>query len=126
MRAPSPGAPPARGRGLAAPLALFLVLALVGCTANRPPDRVAFSSLETIKATAESVMRVHASLWAQGLSTPERRAKVDAAYEAVRVSCTTAALGLSAVKTWADVAGVLAGPEKELGTLKSLVPEFKE
>lgn len=113
-------------RRLRTAVVISLLLVLVACSSTRPPDRVAFSSLESIKATAESVMRVHAKLYDEGLSSPERRAKVDAAYEAVRVSCTAAAMGLSAVTTWLDVVHVLEEPQKNLATLKGLVPEAKE
>ena len=107
------------------PIAVVLLLALVACSTTRPPDRVALSTLETIRATSESVMRVHASLWAKGLSSADRRAKVDAAYDALGLSLNAAAVGLSAVKTWVDMARLLEEPEKKLGELKALVPEFK-
>ncbi len=111
------------GRLYAGALAVLLVLS--ACTSTRPPDRVALSSLETIRATSESVLRVHASLYDKGLSTPERRVKVDKAYVAVNQTCNVAALGVPAVKTWADMARVLAEPEAKLNDLKALVPEFK-
>lgn len=112
------------GASLVAGLAVLLVL--TACTSTRPPDRVALSSLETIRATSESVLKVHASLYKQGLSTPQRREKIDSAYVAVNLSCNAAALGVSAVKTWADMARLLSEPEAKLGELKQLVPEFKE
>lgn len=111
------------GRSLVGALAVLLVLS--ACASTRPPDRVALSSLETIRATSESVLRVHASLYDKGLSTPERRVKVDKAYVAVNQTCNVAALGVSAVKTWADMARILAEPEAKLTELKALVPEFK-
>lgn len=110
---------------LRVPLAVVLLLALVACSTTRPPDRVALSTLETIRATSESVLRVHVRLWEAGQSSPERRAKVDAAYDAVNLACNAAAVGLSAVKTWTDMARLLEEPEKKLGELKALVPEFK-
>lgn len=109
-----------------AAFAVALIIALAACSTTRPPDRVALSSLQTIRATSESVLRVHAKLFKQGLSTPERRAKIDAAYVAVNNACDVAALGVGAVKTWADVARVLSTPEAKLNELKTLVPEFKE
>ena len=107
-------------------LVVVLLLVLVACSSTRPPDRIAFSTLESIKTAAEATMRVHAFLYTRGLSSPERRVKVDAAYDAVRATCNTAALGIAAVKTWADVVSALEAPKAALVKLKELVPEDKE
>lgn len=108
-----------------AAIAILLALTLAAC-ASMPPDRVAMNALKTMRTTSESILKVHAKLYNAGQSTPERRAKIDAAYVALNQSLDVAAFGIGAVKSWADMARLLSTPDTKLGELKALVPEFKE
>ena len=110
--------------------AIVLLLALGAC-ASTPPDRIAKNTLDIIKVSAETAMKVHADLYNKGLTgnTQEvrdaRRAKVDAAYEAVRASCVAASMGLAAVVTWQDMVALLSKPQADLSELTKLVPEAR-
>ncbi len=112
-------------RASSAGVAVLLLVVLAAC-ASMPPDRVAMNALKTMRTTSESILKVHAKLYDSGQSSPERRAKIDAAYVVLNQSLDIAALGVGAVKSWTDMARLLSTPDTKLGELKALVPEFKE
>lgn len=110
------------GRGGRAWASLLLALALTGC--HLTPDRVAMNSLQAIKVSAESSLRVAASLYNDGEIRESQWNDVVDAYKRVQAGCKTAAAGLALVKTEGDAEALCANAKRLLDELKSLVESF--
>lgn len=104
-------------------LARFVALAIVGCSLT--PDRIAFNSLQTIKASAESAIRVTAALKNAGEITDAQWDAAVALYDKIQLASKTAAAGLATVKTAADAELFAADAKVLLKQLQALVASFQ-
>jgi hypothetical protein len=123
-------------------LAATLVLVLLVAACASPPDRVALSSLEAMKATADSGMRMCGSLYAQGrvydptsqtwtvvdpsrvVFTDEMKAKAIDAYDKFAAASKTAAFALGAATTPDGADAIIREASNALAQLLELLRAF--
>lgn len=117
---------------------VVLAVLVLGC-ASAPPDRVALSSLQAMKATADSAMRGCADLYAMGrvydptsqawtvvdpsrvVFTDEMKTKAIAAYDQFAAAAKTAAFALGAATTPEGANAIIANATAALASLLELL-----
>ena len=105
-------------------LAIAILVMVAGCSLT--PDRIALNSLQTVKASAESSLRVAADLYNANAIREDQWKDVVTLYAQVQAACKTAAAGLALVKTDAQAAVIAADAQRLLVQLQALVASFQK
>ena len=100
------------------------LLAMASMACGSTPDRIAFNSLQTIKAAAESGMTVAGALYADGKISEAQKAQLIDAYIKLERSCKAAAAIIPLVQTDKQAEVVLEDARRLLAELQRLIALF--
>lgn len=105
-------------------LSAFLAVVLL-CGCSLTPDRIAKNTLDSVKATAESTIKVAAVMYNEGQITDQQWADAKDAYHKVEVSCKVAAAGLGLVTNASQAEALAADSKRLVAALVALVDSFR-